>query len=87
VVDNSTTRQAIPQWAIVCAVIGFLLCLIGLLFLLVKEERTEGSVLVTVQGDGLLHTSQIPVQNPLAVQDVLSRVAYARSLSSAAAGR
>lgn len=78
--DMSRTRREIPAWAIVCAVIFFLFCFLGLLFLLAKEERTEGSVQVTAQGPGLLHVSQIPVVSQAAVMDINARVNYARSL-------
>ncbi len=82
--DMSRTTQSIPVWAIVCAVIFFFACLLGLLLLLVKETRTEGCVQVTVQGQGFVHTAQIPVTSPEQVADVNARVGYARSLSAAA---
>ena len=53
--DMSRTTQSIPAWAIVCAILFFLFCLLGLLFLLVKEERTQGWVQIVVQGPRLLH--------------------------------
>ena len=34
------TRKVIPTWAVVLAIIGVLLFLLGLLFLLVKETQT-----------------------------------------------
>jgi hypothetical protein len=60
--------------------------LLGLLFLLVKEERTVGSVQVVVQGRGFLHTVQLPVANRAQVSDYAARVNYARSLSASRAG-
>ncbi|HWG26233.1 hypothetical protein [Actinospica sp.] len=85
--DMSRTNRGIPTWAIVCAVIFFFFCLLGLLFLLVKEERTEGSVQVVVQGPGFLHQVQLPVSSVLQIQDYAARVNYARSLSASALGR
>jgi len=82
--DMSRTTRAIPTWAIVCAVIFFFFCLLGLLFLLAKEERTEGTVQVVVQGPGLLHQVQLPVTSVMQVQDYNARVSYARSLSASA---
>ncbi|GAA2807365.1 hypothetical protein [Saccharopolyspora taberi] len=79
--DMSRTTTAIPTWAIVLAVVFFLFCFLGLLFLLAKEERTYGYAQVTVQGRNLLHVVQIPVANPMMVADLNSRVNYARSLS------
>ncbi|WP_051450891.1 hypothetical protein [Actinospica robiniae] len=84
--DMSRTTRSIPTWAIVCTVIFFLFCLLGLLFLLAKEDRTDGSVQVVVQGRGFLHQVQLPVSSIMQVQDYAARVNYARSLSAAAAG-
>src|SRR5262245_23021640 len=39
VLDQSRTERKIPTWAIVLAIVFAVLCLIGLLFLLVKEDR------------------------------------------------
>lgn len=85
--DMSRTTRSIPTWAIVCAVVFFFFCLLGLLFLLAKEDRTEGSVQVVVQGPGFLHQVQLPVFSVMQVQDYSARVSYARSLSAAATGR
>ncbi|HET9172478.1 MAG TPA: hypothetical protein VFN97_23835, partial [Actinospica sp.] len=84
--DMSRTSRNIPTWAIVCAIIFFFFCLLGLLFLLVKEDRTEGSVQVVVQGPGFLHQVQLPVASVIQVQDYAARVSYARSLSASASG-
>lgn len=81
--DMSITSEAIPAWAIVCAVLFAVLCLLGLLFLLVKESRTRGGVQVVVQGPGLLHATQIPVWALDQVYDLNARVNYARSLTAA----
>jgi hypothetical protein len=75
------TTESIPAWAIVCAILFFIFCLLGLLFLLVKERRTTGHVQVTVQGAGLLHTCYVPVTSPQAAIDVAARVDYARSIA------
>lgn len=82
--DMSRTTKSIPTWAIVCAVIFFFFCLLGLLFLLAKEERTEGFAQVVVQGPGLLHQVQLPVFSVAQLYDINARVAYARGLSIAA---
>jgi hypothetical protein len=82
--DMSRTTQAIPTWAVVCTVVFFVFCLLGLLFLLVKETRTEGYVQVIVQGPGFVHTAQLPVSSVAQVADYSARVNYARSVSAAA---
>ena len=78
------TRETIPTWAIVCAVVFFVFCFLGLLFLLAKERHTEGFVQVVVQGPHLLHTVQLPVWSQEQVWDYNQRVNYARSLAAAA---
>lgn len=83
-IDMSRTTESIPAWAIVCTVLFFIFCLLGLLFLLVKEKRTEGMVQVIVQGPGLAHTVSLPVYSVNQVMDYNQRVNYARSLSAAA---
>ncbi len=82
--DMSRTTRVTPSWAIVCAIFGAFLFLIGLLFLLVKKTRTEGFVQVVVQGPKLAHTTQITVYSLEEVADYNARVNYARALSAAA---
>ncbi|GAA2347318.1 hypothetical protein GCM10009854_25470 [Saccharopolyspora halophila] len=79
--DMSRTDRTIPAWAIVLTVLFVWFCFLGLLFLLVKEERTTGWAQVTVQGRGLMHVTQVPVNTPMVVMDLNSRVNYARSLA------
>ncbi|MEZ5135602.1 MAG: hypothetical protein R2699_11270 [Acidimicrobiales bacterium] len=82
--NMTTTTSGIPTWAIVMAILFAVLCLLGLLFLLVKEERTTGVMQVVVQADGFYHATQIPVGNVAAVADVENRVNYIRSLVASA---
>ena len=82
VADMSVTSQAIPTWAIVAAIVGALFCLIGLLFLLVKETVTKGTIQVTVHGPGFVHTTQIPVNSQEQVADINNRVAYVRTVTA-----
>jgi hypothetical protein len=83
VTDMTVTSQTIPTWAIVCAIVFALACLLGLLFLLVKETVTKGTLQVTVQGPGLVYTTQIPIATAQQFADINGRVDYARTLSSA----
>lgn len=78
--DMSRTEEKIPAWAIVLAIIFFLACLLGLLFLLVKERKTTGFVQVTVQYGNRTHNTHVGVSGPDQVADVLARVNYARTL-------
>jgi hypothetical protein len=86
VTDMSLTNEGIPTWAIVCAVIFVVFCFLGLLFLLVKETRTKGSVQVSVYGAGFVHTTQIPVFSPDQIADIHSRVTYVRTLNATSPG-
>lgn len=80
--DLSTTSQAIPTWAIICAVVFFVFCFLGLLFLLAKEDKTQGGVQVTVHGPGFVHTTTIPVASVAQVADINARVNYVRTLTA-----
>jgi hypothetical protein len=82
VTDLSRTYRTIPAWAIVATIIGFFFFLLGLLFLLVKETKTEGWIQVSVQAPGFMHTTSIPVHSPAQVADIHGRVNYARSLTA-----
>ncbi len=78
--NNSVTTESLPTYAIVLAIVLFVFCLLGLLFLLIKERRTTGFVQVTVQGPGVVHSTQIPVSSPAQVLDIEQRVNYIRGL-------
>jgi hypothetical protein len=84
--NMSHTWQTIPTWAAVCAVVGFFfVCVFSLLFLLAKEDKTEGWAQVVAQAPGFVHTVNLPVSSAYHVTDYSARVDYARSLSAAAA--
>lgn len=79
--DMSRTEEKIPAHAIVLAIVFFLFCLLGLLFLLMKERVTTGFVQVTVNSGGRHHATMVPVQSREQVMYLLNQVQYARSLS------
>jgi hypothetical protein len=79
--DMSRTEERIPGYAIALAIIlAIFTCLIGLLFLLIKERRTTGFVQVTVQNGGRTHNTHVSVNSPAQVADTLARVNFARTL-------
>ena len=82
--NQTTTTERMPQVAIVLAVIFFIFCFLGLLFLLMKEKVTQGWVTVTVTSPGGYHATQIPISNQAQIADVEHRVHYIRSLVAAA---
>ncbi|MFJ9376094.1 hypothetical protein [Streptomyces sp. NPDC101455] len=79
--DMSRTEERIPPHAIVLAILFFLLCFVGLLFLLMKERVTTGFVQVGVNSGGRHHSTMIPVQSRDQVVYVLNQVSYAQSIS------
>ncbi|MEV7502884.1 hypothetical protein [Streptomyces sp. NPDC093018] len=82
VTDMSRTEEKIPTHAIVLAVVFALLCLLGLLFLLMKEKRTTGYIQVTVTSGGRHHQTMVPAFGPETFPAIMGQVNYARSLSS-----
>ena len=66
---------------LILAIVGFfVVCILSLLFLLVKEKKASGSVAVTVQGPGWSHVAQLPPGTGAHAQ---TQVEYARTLVAA----
>lgn len=78
VTNQTYVTESIPGWAVVMAILTFLLCLLGLLFLLVKERRLYGAMQVSVQGPGLSHSTYIPINSDLQIFQVNSTVDWIR---------
>jgi hypothetical protein len=74
-IDYSRTEQRIPVWAIVLAVVFAGACLLGLLFLLIKEDVTTGHVEVRVQSGSFWHISPVPVRSRAQVTQTMAYVA------------
>ncbi|MEV0142465.1 hypothetical protein [Streptomyces globisporus] len=79
--DMSRTEEKIPAHAVVLAIIFALFCLIGLLFLLMKEKRTTGFVQVTVTSGGRHHSTMIPAMGPHTFPAIMGQLNQARSMS------
>ncbi len=84
-VDTSRTETKIPTVAIILAIVFALLCLIGLLFLLMKEKTTTGYVEVTVRFGNVFHKTQIPVNSQAKIDEVRQLVSKAQALAMQAA--
>ncbi|MEU8705163.1 hypothetical protein [Streptomyces sp. NPDC048565] len=80
--DMSRTEEKIPTVGIVLAIVFALFCLIGLLFLLMKEKRTTGFVQITVTSGGRHHQTMIPATGPETFPWIMSQVNTARTLSA-----
>jgi hypothetical protein len=81
--DMSRYEESVSTVGIVLAVLFIWFCLLGLLFLLMKDRRVSGFVQVNVQGNGFYHSTMIPVTGPYTVVAVSQQVNYARSLAAA----
>ncbi|WP_369777986.1 hypothetical protein [Streptomyces sp. R33] len=79
--DFSRTETKIPTHAVVLAIVFFLFCLLGLLFLLMKEKTTTGYIQVTVTSGGRHHSTMIPAVDAGTFPWVMNQINYARSLS------
>lgn len=84
VADLSRTEEKIPTWAIVMAIVFALACLLGLLFLLVKERTTTGYAEVRVHSGSLVHATQIPISDPSQVVQIRQLVLQAQNIAAAA---
>lgn len=85
--DQTQVVRKTPSWAIVVAIVFALFFLIGLLFLLVKEESLSGYVMVTVEAQGRRHASMVPVASAMARTDIMQRIGYVQTLSANARSR
>jgi len=80
--DQTRVIRKTPGWAIVVAILGALFFLLGLFFLLVKEEVVTGYIAITVEGQGRRHVSQVPVASAGARVSVMQRVGYVQNLTA-----
>jgi hypothetical protein len=82
--DMSHYQESVSIVGVVLAILFLWVCLLGLLFLLMKERKLVGYTQVTVQGNGFYHSTMIPVWGPQSVMSVHQQVNYARALAAAA---
>ena len=81
--DGTRVEEGIPTYAIVLAVLFALACLLGLLFLLIKERKLVGYVEVTVRAGETYHVAQIPVRHVGEVDAIRHQVHQAQSMAYA----
>ncbi|HTQ19472.1 hypothetical protein [Mycobacterium sp.] len=82
VTDMSYYQESISTAGVILAIIFVWFCLLGLLFLLMKERKLVGYIQVTVQGNGFYHSTMIPAWGPHTIMGVTQQVNYARSLAA-----
>jgi hypothetical protein len=81
--DYWFTQQRTPRWAIIAAIVGFcVLTVFSLLFLLIKESVTQGTVQVTVTNATRQYVARIPVHDQHAVTAINQQVNYVRTLAA-----
>lgn len=77
-------EEAIATWALVLAIVGFfVVCVLSLLLLLVKETKVTGMVEVTVTSGELTYATQLPVSSLFHVQQIHQAVAIAQHYAAA----
>ncbi|WP_067460122.1 hypothetical protein [Actinomadura macra] len=81
--DSTQVTDGIPVVAIVLTIIFVWFCLLGLLFLLMKERRYLGFVAVSVTGPGFHHTAQFP-PGPQSGSWAAHAVGQARAITASA---
>jgi hypothetical protein len=84
VTDRTQVESVIPTWAIVMSIVFALACLLGLLFLLVKEQKVRGFVEVSVRAGDVVHMTQLPVRGVGDVNRYRALVNQAQSLAARA---
>lgn len=76
------TRRELPTWAIVAMCVTVIFCLVGLLFLLVKEDvTTEYARVVVAYGDGGC-TTLVPIMGQAQYDYLASLVTYVEMLEA-----
>jgi hypothetical protein len=79
------SEEKIPQWAIICAIVGFFfVCILSLFFLLVKEKTVSGYVDITVVNGEFRHQSRVMVSNPMQLDQLRQLLASAQQYAAAA---
>ncbi|MBB4933329.1 hypothetical protein F4561_004149 [Lipingzhangella halophila] len=82
--DMSQVHETLPTYAVVLTIVFVWFCLLGLLFLLMKERSVQGYVQVTVHGSGMFHSTMVPAHSAATFPQVMQQVNYARSLAAMA---
>lgn len=81
--DSTQVTENISTVGIVLTVVFVWFCLLGLLFLLMKERRYLGFVSISVTGPGFHHNAQFP-PGPQSGAWAVQAVAQARAITAAA---
>jgi hypothetical protein len=81
--DMTHVEEKIPQWALLLAIIGFfLVCVLSLLLLLVKERTTIGPIRVSVWQEPHYHTVEMHVLSEMQRQQLYQQFNYVRWLAT-----
>jgi hypothetical protein len=78
--DQTATTTHTPGWAIVLVIVFIWFFLLSLLFLLAKETRVRGYILVIVQSGEQSYTDQVPVYSAISRDSAINKLAHIQSL-------
>jgi hypothetical protein len=82
--DMTQIQERMSTTGVVLCIIFVWFCLLGLLFLLMKERTTAGYIQVTVHGNGFHYSTMIQPRHPGTIYEVNQTVNYARTLAAMA---
>lgn len=83
--EQVVSEEKTPQWAIIVAIVGlFVVCLLSLLFLLVKEKTVSGYVDITVINGEYRHQTRVMVSNQMQLDQMRQLLASAQQYAAAA---
>lgn len=82
--DATRIERSISPVGVILAIVFALFCLIGLLFLLMKDERMVGYVEVSVHSGSLFHKVQIPARSYKDIERIHGLVSQAQMMSARA---
>jgi hypothetical protein len=81
--DRTQVERVTPPWAVVTAVAAFpVVCVLSLLFLIVKEDEVRGDLQITVRSNEIRHSASIRVGSVAQAHQVHQYFNYVRSLAS-----
>jgi len=83
VTDMTYQQESMSPAGVVLCILFIWVCLLGLLFLLMKDRRTVGYIQVTVSGSGFHYATMVPAFDRRSAGSVHQMVNYARTLAAA----
>jgi len=79
----SHQQEGVSPAGVLLCILFIWFCLLGLLFLLMKDRKTVGYIQVTVSGAGFHYATMVPATHSQTAYGVNQMVNYARTLAAA----